>query len=61
MSQKILPDPKLLEILMCPVTRSVLHYDKDRQELISKKSGLAFPIENGVPVFIVSRARKVDC
>ena len=45
-------DPKLLEILICPVTRTTLHYDRDRQELISRAAGLAYPIRNGVPVML---------
>lgn len=61
MTQKIFPDSKLLEILICPITRSVLYYDKVHQELISKKSALAFPVENGVPILVVSKARKIGC
>jgi uncharacterized protein YbaR (Trm112 family) len=50
-------DPKLLEILVCPVTRGRLIYDRDRQELVSKAAGLAFPIRNGVPVMLAAEAR----
>jgi uncharacterized protein YbaR (Trm112 family) len=50
-------DPKLLEILVCPLTRGPLTYDRDRQELISKAAGLAFPIRNGVPVMLSAEAR----
>ena len=50
-------DPKLLEILVCPVTRGRLTYDRDRQELVSKAAGLAFPIRNGVPVMLAAEAR----
>ena len=50
-------DPKLLEILVCPVTRGRLTYDRDRQELVSKGAGLAFPIRNGVPVMLAAEAR----
>jgi len=52
-------DPKLLEILICPVTRTTLHYDRDRQELISLAAGLAFPIRGGVPVMLPGEAREL--
>ena len=52
-------DPKLLEILICPVTRTTLHYDRDRQELISRAAGLAFPIRGGVPVMLPGEAREL--
>jgi uncharacterized protein YbaR (Trm112 family) len=50
-------DPRLLEILVCPVTRTTLQYDRDRQELVSKAAGLAYPIRDGVPVMLASEAR----
>jgi len=50
-------DPKLLEILVCPLTRTRLTYDRDRQELVSKAAGLAFPIRDGVPVMLANQAR----
>jgi uncharacterized protein YbaR (Trm112 family) len=50
-------DPKLLEILICPLTRTTLRYDKERQELISRAAGLAYPIRGGVPVMLASEAR----
>lgn len=50
-------DPKLLEILVCPLTRTPLVYDKKNQELISKKAGLAFPIKNGIPILLENKAR----
>jgi uncharacterized protein YbaR (Trm112 family) len=50
-------DPRLLEILVCPVTRTTLRYDRDRQELVSKAAGLAYPIRDGVPVMLASEAR----
>ncbi|HJR57707.1 MAG TPA: Trm112 family protein [Rhizomicrobium sp.] len=53
-------DPKLLEILVCPVTRARLTYDRDRQELVSKAAGLAFPIRNGVPVMLAAEARPLS-
>ncbi len=52
-------DPKLLEILVCPLTKTPLIYDKKNQELISKKAGLAFPIRSGVPILLVEEARKL--
>lgn len=52
-------DPKLLEVLLCPLTKTALVYDKKNQELISKKAALAFPIKNGMPVLLVEEARKL--
>ena len=53
-------DPKLLEILVCPLTKSALEYDRGTQELISKKANLAYPIKNGIPVMLVEEARKLE-
>jgi len=53
-------DPKLLEILVCPVTKETLIYNADAGELISKKAGLAFPIRNGIPIMLVDEARRLD-
>jgi uncharacterized protein len=53
-------DPKLLEILVCPVTRTTLQYDRDAQELISKAAGLAFPIRGGVPIMLPGEARELS-
>jgi len=53
-------DPKLLEILVCPVTKQALTYDRTAQELISPKAGLAFPIREGVPIMLVEEARRID-
>ena len=50
-------DPKLLEILVCPITKAPLKYDKKAQELISKQANLAFPIKNGIPIMLVNEAR----
>lgn len=50
-------DPKLLEILVCPLTKTTLTYDANAQELISRAAGLAFPIRNGVPLMTVEAAR----
>lgn len=52
-------DPKLLEILVCPVTRTTLHYDSERQELVSRAAGLAFPIRGGIPVMLAGEAREL--
>jgi uncharacterized protein YbaR (Trm112 family) len=53
-------DPKLLEILVCPVTKGPLIYDRERQELISKRARLAYPIRNGIPVMLTEEARNLD-
>lgn len=53
-------DPKLLEILVCPLTKAPLRYDAARQELISDKAGLAFPIREGIPVMLVDEARRLE-
>jgi uncharacterized protein len=51
------PDPKLLEILVCPLTKSRLIYDREKQELISKQAGVAYPIRSGVPIMLPGEAR----
>jgi uncharacterized protein YbaR (Trm112 family) len=53
-------DPKLLEILVCPVTRSTLSYDSERQELVSRAAKLAYPIRDGVPIMLPEEARPLD-
>jgi uncharacterized protein YbaR (Trm112 family) len=53
-------DRRMLEALVCPVTQAVLTYDLERQELVSKAAGLAFPIRDGIPIMLVSEARKLD-
>ncbi|HYC97228.1 Trm112 family protein [Brevundimonas sp.] len=53
-------DPRLLEVLVCPVTRGRLTWDRERQELVSKGAGLAFPIRDGVPIMLADEARKLD-
>ena len=50
-------DPKLLDILVCPLTKSSLRYDRVRQELISDQAGLAYPIRDGIPIMLVDEAR----
>ena len=53
-------DPKLLEILVCPLTKGPLRYDAERQELISEKARLAYPIRDGIPIMLVDEARSLD-
>lgn len=53
-------DPKLLDILVCPLTKTSLDYDARRQELISRAAGLAFPIRDGIPIMLPEEARKLD-
>jgi hypothetical protein len=52
-------DPELLNILVCPMTRTALVYDVEAQELISEAAGLAYPIRDGIPVMLVEEARKL--
>ena len=53
-------DPKLLEILVCPITKSDLEYDSVKNELISKQAGLAYPIRDGIPIMLEEEARKIS-
>lgn len=53
-------DPKLLEILVCPLTKGPLTYDAERNELISKQANLAYPIRDGIPIMLVDEARPLD-
>lgn len=53
-------DPKLLEILVCPLTKGPLRYDPQAQELISDQAGLAYPIRDGIPIMLVDEARRLD-
>jgi uncharacterized protein len=53
-------DPKLLEILVCPLTKGPLKYDEGAQELISEQAGLAYPIRDGIPIMLVDEARRLD-
>ena len=53
-------DPKLLEILVCPLTKSPLRYDAAAQELISDQARLAYPIRDGIPIMLVDEARPLD-
>ncbi|KTQ96482.1 hypothetical protein NS365_17625 [Aureimonas ureilytica] len=54
------PDPKLLELLVCPLTKTVLSYDAERNELVSRAARLAYPIRNGIPIMLPSEARELD-
>ena len=53
-------DPKLLEILVCPLTKGPLIYDAENQELRSEQAGLAYPIRDGIPIMLVDEARSLD-
>jgi uncharacterized protein len=53
-------DRKLLEILVCPLTKGPLTYDRARQELVSPQAGLAYPIRDGIPIMLVDEARSLD-
>lgn len=53
-------DPRLLEILVCPLTRGPLTYDRAKAELVSKRARLAYPIRDGVPIMLPEEARKLD-
>ena len=53
-------DPKLIERLVCPLTKSPLRYDAEAQELISDKAKLAFPIRDGIPIMLVDEAREIE-
>jgi uncharacterized protein len=53
-------DPRLLEILVCPLTKGPLEYDAERQELISRAAKLAYPIRDGIPIMLPEEARRLD-
>jgi uncharacterized protein YbaR (Trm112 family) len=53
-------DPKLLEILVCPLTKTPLVYDREKNELISRKARLAFPVRDGIPVMLADQARELS-
>jgi uncharacterized protein YbaR (Trm112 family) len=53
-------DPRLLEILVCPLTKGPLTYDREAQELVSAQAGLAYPIRDGIPIMLVEEARKLE-
>ncbi|MDH3474644.1 MAG: Trm112 family protein [Rhodospirillales bacterium] len=58
--EKYRVDPKLLEILVCPVTKGPLEYDAEAQELISHQAGLAYPIRDGIPIMLADEARALE-
>ena len=53
-------DPKLLEVLVCPISRGPLIYDPEASELVSQKAGVAYPIRDGVPIMLADEARELD-
>ena len=53
-------DPRLLEILVCPVTKGPLRYDRERNELVSERAGLAYPIRDGIPIMLPDEARPLE-
>ena len=58
--QQVPIDPRLLEILVCPLTKGPLEYDRDACELISRKAGLAYPVRDGIPIMLPEEARKLE-
>jgi uncharacterized protein YbaR (Trm112 family) len=56
----MMADPKLLEILVCPLTRTILRYDSEHQELVSRAAGLAYPIRGGLPIMLAAEARALS-
>jgi uncharacterized protein YbaR (Trm112 family) len=54
------PDPRLLDLLVCPLTKATLRYDRERNELVSDQAGLAYPIRDGIPIMLVEEARPID-
>jgi uncharacterized protein YbaR (Trm112 family) len=60
MTDKTPVDPRLLEVLVCPLTKGPLTYDRERGELVSVKAGLAYPIRNGIPIMLADEARPLE-
>lgn len=54
------PDPKMLEMLVCPLTKGRLTWSRETSELISEKAKLAYPVRDGIPIMLVSEARKIE-
>ena len=52
-------DARVLELLVCPLTKTTLNYDRDAQELVSEQAGLAFPVRGGIPILLVEEARRI--
>lgn len=59
-AKRLTIDRKLLDMLVCPVTKSVLHYDHDKQELISYAAKVAYPIRDSIPIMLIEEARELD-
>jgi hypothetical protein len=59
-TKRLTIDRKLLDILVCPVTKSVLHYDHDKQELVSYAAKVAYPIRDSIPIMLIEEARELD-
>lgn len=53
-------DPRLLDLLVCPLTKGPLRYDRERNELVSRQAGLAYPIRDGIPIMLVEEARPLE-
>jgi uncharacterized protein YbaR (Trm112 family) len=53
-------DPKMLDLLVCPLTKGTLTFDREKNELVSKRAKLAFPIRNGIPILLPSEAREIE-
>ena len=53
-------DPRLLDLLVCPLTKATLRYDRERNELVSEQAGLAYPIRDGIPIMLADEARPLD-
>ncbi|CAN7333927.1 Trm112 family protein [Rhizobium sp. LjRoot30] len=53
-------DPRLLELLVCPLTKGRLSFDRDKNELVSERAKLAYPIRDGIPIMLVSEARRLE-
>ena len=53
-------DPKMIELLVCPLTQGTLKWDREKNELVSEKARLAYPIRDGIPIMLVSEARKLE-
>jgi uncharacterized protein len=53
-------DPKMLDLLVCPLTKGALTFDREKNELVSKRAKLAFPVRNGIPILLPSEAREIE-
>ena len=60
MTNKVKYDRKMLEALVCPITHELLEYNEEKQELISKSAGLAYPIRDGIPIMLADEARLLN-